>query len=143
MNDNRAFFDTNVLIYAFAADDPRSEIATALLAGRGVVSVQTLNEFVSVAVRKLGMPWKDVLAALGAIRHLCPSPVPLSVKTHDLALRIVKRHGYHIYDSLVIAAALEGKCGILFSEDLRDGQAIESLTIRNPFVDVRPHRRGK
>jgi predicted nucleic acid-binding protein len=91
---DKPFFDTNVLIYALATDDPRAEIAEELLAGGGVVGVQTLNEFVAVAVRKLAMPWEEVLEALNAIRVLCPSPVPVTVETHDTALRIVGQHGY-------------------------------------------------
>lgn len=133
MKGDRAFIDTNVLIYALAEDDPRTQAAETLLAGGGVVGVQTLNEFVAVAVRKLAMPWREVLDALSAIRVLCPSPVPLTVRTHDTALRICGRYGYHIYDSLVIAAALEASCGTLYSEDMHDGQVIEGLTIRNPF----------
>ena len=133
MSGDRAFFDTNVLIYAFAKDDRRTKIAETLLAGGGVLGVQTLNEFVAVAVRKLGMPWEEVLEALGAIRVLFPSPVPLTVQTHDRALRIAGRYGYHIYDSLVIAAALEARCNTLFSEDMNDGQTVEGITIRDPF----------
>jgi len=129
----KAFFDTNVLIYAFAQNDPRSEEAEALLAGGGLVSVQILNEFVAVAVRKLGMPWDDVLEALAAIRTLCPSPLPLTIDTHESALRIAKQFGYRIYDSLVVAAALDGRCDTLYSEDMHDGQVIGGLTIRNPF----------
>ena len=129
----KAFFDTNVLIYAFAQNDPRSEAAEALLAAGGLVSVQILNEFVAVAVRKLGMPWGDVLEALGAIRTLCPSPTPLTVDTHESALRIAQQFGYRIYDSLVVAAALEAGCDTLYSEDMQHGQVIEALTIRNPF----------
>jgi predicted nucleic acid-binding protein len=133
MRGRPAFFDTNVLVYAFAAGDPRTGISEALLAAGGVVGVQTLNEFVAVAVRKLAMPWKEVLEALKAIRVLCPSPVPVTIKTHDMALRIAGRYGFHIYDSLVIAAAIEASCSTLYSEDMRDGQQIEGLTIRNPF----------
>jgi predicted nucleic acid-binding protein len=123
-----------VLVYAFAAGDPQTEIAEALLAGGGTVRVHTLNEFVAVAVRKLAMPWKEVLAALKAIRVLCPSPPPVTIRTHDMALRLAGRHGYHIYDALVIAAAIEASCSTLYSEDMRNGQRIEGLTIRNPFV---------
>jgi predicted nucleic acid-binding protein len=47
----------------------------------------------------------------------------------------VERYGYYIYDALVIAAALEASCRTLYSEDMRDGQVIEGLTIRNPFGD--------
>ena len=105
-----------------------------------MLGVQTLNEFVAVAVRKLGMPWEEVLEALSAIRVLFPSPVPLTVQTHDRALRIAGRYGYHIYDSLVIAAALEARCNTLFSEDMNDGQTVEGITIRNPFRAVRAGR---
>jgi predicted nucleic acid-binding protein len=136
MRGDKAFFDTNVLVYAFAQDDPRTEAAETFLAGGGVVGVQTLNEFVAVAVRKLLMPWKEVLEALAAIRVLCPSPVPLTVETHDAALRIARRHGYHIYDSLVIAAALDASCGTLYSEDMHHGHIIDGLTIRNPFREL-------
>ncbi len=67
------------------------------------------------------MPWKDVLEALSAIRVLCPAPLPLSVETHEAALRIAAKYRYHIYDALVIAAALESACATLYSEDLHDG----------------------
>ncbi len=132
----KAFFDTNVLLYAFAEDDPRAAVAEKLLATGGVVGVQTLNEFAAVAMRKLAMPWEEIVEALHAVRVLCPSPVPVTVDMHDTALRIVRRHGYHIYDALIIAAALEAGCSTLYSEDLRDGQVIDGLAIRNPFRDL-------
>ena len=128
------FLDTNVLIYVLAQNDPRGPRAEALLAAGGMVGVQTLNEFVSVARRKMHMPWKDVVEALDAIRVLCPSPVPLTISTHEAALKIAENHDYGIYDALVIAAALEAHCATLYSEDLQDGQVIaRKLTIRNPF----------
>lgn len=138
--DDKPFFDTNVLIYAFGADDLRSDTAQALLAGGGVTGVQSLNEFVSVARRKLDMNWKEILESLAALDALCPSPVPLTFDIHRKALQIAERHGYHIFDSLIIAAALESDCHTLYSEDLQDGQVIEELTIRNPFKhgDRRP-----
>jgi predicted nucleic acid-binding protein len=133
MRGDKAFFDTNLIIYAFAKNDPRAETAEALLAAGGVISVQVLNEFVAVVLRKVAMPWVDVLAALDAILVLCPSPAPLTIETHQMALGIAKKHRYHIYDALVIASALETSCKTLYSEDLQDGQVIGGLTIRNPF----------
>ena len=131
----RAFFDTNVLIYALAKGDPRSGRAEELLAAGGVLSVQILNEFVSVARRKILMSWKEVNEALGAIRVLCSSPLPLTVDTHEAALKIAEQHGYGIYDALVVATALEAGCETLYSEDLHDGQTINGqVTIRNPFA---------
>jgi len=131
----KAFFDTNVLIYAVAQDDPRSTQAEELLASGGALSVQILNEFVSVARRKILMSWSDVTEALGAFRVLCPSPLPITMEMHEAALTIAEKHGYNIYDALVVAAALEAGCAILYSEDLHDGQTIDGqLTIRNPFA---------
>jgi predicted nucleic acid-binding protein len=131
----KAFLDTNVLIYAVTDDDPRSAQAEKLLASGGVLSVQVLNEFVSVVRRKILMSWTDVTQALDAFRILCPSPLPITMETHETALRIAAKHRYHIYDALVIAAALEAGCATLYSEDLDDGQTIDGqLTIRNPFA---------
>jgi predicted nucleic acid-binding protein len=139
MKGDRAFLDTNILLYVLAQGDPRRAIAEELLAsGSCVIGVQTLNEFIAVALRKLSMPWVDVIEALGAIRTICPDPIPLTVQIHDKALEIVGRYQYHIYDSLVIAAALEASCQTLFSEDMHDGQVIEGLTIRNPFLKLEP-----
>ena len=83
---------------------------------------------------QLKMSWSDVTAALDAIETLCPSPVSLTLATHDAALRLAVSHGYHVYDALIIAAALEAECITLYSEDLHAGQIIDGrLTIRNPF----------
>ena len=128
------FFDTNVLIYAVGKNDPRASRAEALLAGGGVVSIQSLNEFVAVARRKLGMSWKEVKELLDIICILCPDPVPISLDTHRGAVAIAEKYGYGIYDSLIASAALEAGCKTLYSEDLQDGQIINrQLTIRNPF----------
>jgi predicted nucleic acid-binding protein len=131
----KAFFDTNVLLYAVAENDPRSAQAEELLAAGGVLSVQILNEFVSVARRKILMSWSDVTEALDAFRALCPSPLPITMEIHEAALKIAEKHGYNIYDALIVAAALEAGCATLYSEDLRTGQTISAqLTIRNPFL---------
>jgi len=131
---DRPFFDTNVLVYVVGQHDERTAPAEVLLAEGGVVSVQVLNELAAVAHRKLGMSWEEITDALAAIRTLCPAPVPLTVDTHDAALRIASRYGFHIYDALVVAAALEAECATLYSEDLQTDQVIDgTLTIRNPF----------
>ena len=132
--NTRPFFDTNVVLYAFRQGDSRSRKAEALLAEGGALSVQVLNEFVAVARRKLNKNWEEVRRALGILRVFCPEPAPLTVKTHEAALQIAERYKYSIYDGLIIAAALETGCNMIYSEDLQDGRMIESsLTIRNPF----------
>jgi predicted nucleic acid-binding protein len=129
------FLDTNVLLYASLQPDPRSEAARALLARRGIISVQVLNEFANVAARKLRRPWPEITDALAAIRALCPPPLPLTLAIHESGIAIANRTRYQFYDALIIAAALEAGCATLFSEDLHDGQVIDGrLTIRNPFA---------
>ena len=104
------------------------------LANGGLISVQVLNELAAVARRKLRMSWPEVTDALGAIRILCPSPIPITAQMHDAALRLAGQHGFHIYDALIVEAALEADCTTLYSEDLQSGQVIDGrLTIHNPF----------
>jgi predicted nucleic acid-binding protein len=132
--NGKAFFDTNVLVYAIVENDPRKIRARELLAVGGTISVQVLNEFVSVVRRKVKMPWDDVRAALQWILLLCPEAVTVTIKTHEKAVGIAERYSYRIYDSLIVASALEAKCELLYSEDLQDGQVIaEQLRILNPF----------
>lgn len=134
MND-RAFFDTNVFVYALLQDDPRSDEAEKLIAEGGTVSVQVLNEFAAVVRRKIKMPWDEVRFAIENIKSLCPNPIPITVQTHQEALAIAEKYGCRIYDALVVASALEARCTILYSEDMQDGQVIDRrLTIRNPFL---------
>lgn len=133
MNAN-AFFDTNVLVYATAKDDARAATAITLLAAGGVVSVQVLNEFATVARRKLKWSWSEVTSALLAFRALVKAPLPVSLKTHEAALVLAQRDGLNFYDALIVASALEARCKTLLSEDMQDGRVIAgSLTIRNPF----------
>ena len=133
----KAFADTNVLVYAAVQEDARSEPARALLAAGVWWSVHVLNEFVSAA-RRLRRPWPEILQALAFLETICPSPLPLTLSTHHQALGIAQRFGYHIFDSLVIAAALEASCDTLYSEDLQHDQKIEGLTIRDPFRKITP-----
>ena len=130
----KAFFDSNVLIYAAVSGDVRRERAQQLMEQGGVISVQVLNEFVNVALRKMRMPWDDIIDALDAVRILFPLPVSITLDTHAAALKIAQRYGFGIHDAQIAAAALEANCSTLYSEDLQDGQVIDRrLTIRNPF----------
>ena len=131
---DKTFFDTNVFVYVIIQDDPRSDHAEELIAEGGTVSVQVLSEFAAVARRKTKMPWVEIRRALDGIKALCPDPLPVTLDTHKEALTIAEKYGYRIYDALIVASALEARCTILYSEDMQDGQVIDSrLTIRNPF----------
>lgn len=133
MNEADAFFDTNIILYLLSGDDAKADRAEELLAIGGMISVQVLNEFVSVALRKLHLSWPEIGDILGPVRAVCPV-VGLSLDTHDRALVVAQRYGLSIYDALIVAAALIAGCKTLYSEDMQDGQVIErQLTICNPF----------
>jgi predicted nucleic acid-binding protein len=129
-----AFFDTNVLIYAVAQNDARAAIAQGLLSAGGRVSVQVLNEFASVARKKLNYAWPDIRVALAAVRRLCPDPVDLGVGVHDRAVVLAERHSLSFYDALIVAAAQQARCDVLYSEDMQHGHVFDgALRIENPF----------
>jgi predicted nucleic acid-binding protein len=131
---DKLFFDTNVLIYAVAKDAERTPAALAWLSRGGSINAQVLNEFTNTARRKLNHTWDAVVEAVEALRILCTECVPITEYTHRLAVDISRRHGFHFYDALIVASALETKCTMLVTEDLQDGQIIDDqLTIHNPF----------
>jgi predicted nucleic acid-binding protein len=130
----KPFFDTTILIYAVSEGDARAAIAEKLLEAGGSLSVQVLNEFAAVAKKKLKMSWAEIAEALEAIRTLCGPPAALTIAIHDAGREIAARYGYHIYDALILAAAIDGGCDAVYSEDMQDGQKIGGVTIRNPFV---------
>jgi len=134
MSGGEDFFDTNVVLHQLSADTTKADRAEELLAIGGTISVQVLNEFVAVASRKLRMSWTEIREVLAQIRAVCVVE-PVTIETHDRALRIAERYGISIYDALIISAALLANCNTLHSEDMQDGQVIErQLTIRNPFT---------
>jgi predicted nucleic acid-binding protein len=129
----RAFIDSNVLVYAFTTDR-RAARARQLLQEQPTISVQSLNEFSNVTRRKFGKDWKWLAEALAAIRVFCPSILPITLQTHDAALRVAERHNYAIFDALIVASALEAGSDTLWSEDMQHGMKIDGrLRIANPF----------
>lgn len=132
MSGAEIFFDSNVLLYLLSGDAAKADHAEHLLAGRGVIGVQVLNEVAAVAAGKFAMEIAEIRAVLAAIRAAC-SVKPLDVETHELGLEIAERNRYSIYDSMLLAAAIRAGCSIFYSEDLQHGQTIDSLTIVNPF----------
>lgn len=128
------FLDTNVVVYAIGDEGEKRAIARGILARNDlVVSVQTLNEFVSVARRKLRMSWDEIIAIKGLLRTMGIAVMPVSVAAHEHAVGLAVRHDIHIYDATIIACALEAGCDTLWTEDLTDGQRFGGLTVRNPF----------
>lgn len=127
------FFDTNVLLYLLSADDAKADRAEIELAQGGVLSVQVLNEFASVAANKLKMSIAEITEFLSTIRSLC-KVVALDEDTHDLGMKVTQRYKIGVYDAMIVAAAILAKCNKLISEDLQNGQVFAgTLRVFSPF----------
>ncbi len=127
------FVDTNIVVYAYSAS-PKAQRAGDLLVD-ATISVQVLNEFANVALRKLAYSAAKLDTHIGSIRNLVSNIVVVDERTHDLARKIAFRYRLAFYDSCLLAAALLGDCDTFYSEDLQHGLVIEGLlTVRNPFV---------
>lgn len=127
------FLDTNVVLYLLSADERKANIAEAILAKGGAISVQVLNEATSVCIRKLKMPWHEVHEFLDGVKSCC-EVLPLTLTIHEQALTLAERYQLSIYDALVCAAALEGKAHTLLTEDMHEGLVLGKLKLENPFA---------
>jgi len=133
MSEVRDFFDTSILLYLLSEDFDKAERVEHLLAERGTISVQVLNEFAAVALRKLRIPLGDVREILDTVRAVC-SVEAVTVATHDRGLAIHERYRFSLYDSILVSSALIVGAKVLYSEDLRHAQVIDGqLKVINPF----------
>lgn len=133
---DKVFLDTNIIIYAHTDLEPgKQKTAQQLMAQcQTVISTQVLQETANTLVRKFQHSWQDVgkvasEAIQNNILHMNTDATILD------AFRIAERYGFSFYDSLIISAALECSCNILYSEDLHHGQLIDNrLKVVNPFA---------
>lgn len=126
--------DTNILVYLHDDEDtPKRRVAVGLMAEGPVVSGQVISEYLNATKRLLNVPKAELLEnSLEWLRDC--QLVPIEYGTLQLALRLVRRYDFQLFDSLIVAAALGAGCTRLYSEDLQHGQLIENrLLILNPF----------
>jgi predicted nucleic acid-binding protein len=139
----RAFFDTNVLVYAHDASEPRKrDVARALLlhhlgAGTFCTSTQVLTECFSVVTTR-GETRMDPGAASWLVEQLPPEAVvTLGVDGLRATVARCARGGLSIWDALVVEAARSAGAEVLLTEDaglLRTvTQAMDGLRAQNPF----------
>jgi predicted nucleic acid-binding protein len=139
--NGRFSLDTNVFVYCFDRTAPvKARRALQLIRGavetrKRIISYQVVQEFFHVALRRFAQP----IAIAGAEQYLSTVFRPLlaihsSPALYGEALRLSSQLRLSWYDSLIVAAAIEGHCGILYSEDLQSGQRVGDLEIKNPFL---------
>lgn len=134
MSDKKIFVDSNIWLYLLQDDAHKKQIALQLLSNKHVISTQVVAENINVCLRKFKMKHEEVERHLHFLTESCE----LTLITKSIlvrALHLQKRYGFSYYDCLILAAALENDCEILYSEDMHHNQKIEdSLLIENPFA---------
>jgi predicted nucleic acid-binding protein len=141
MPDDKFFMDTNIMVYHAIDQDPcKRDISSqlvnrAIVDGCGLISYQVVQECMHVLLKDNKTPLPQALLETYLSKVLLPLCLAHSTQQLYLsALAVKMRYGFHWYDSLIVAAALEADCNVLYSEDLQDGQVIDGLTIKNPFA---------
>jgi predicted nucleic acid-binding protein len=138
---DRFFLDSNIFVYFFdrsaaaKAQKSRQLIREALTTQRGLISYQVVQEFFNVALRRFAQP----MQAAEADQYLGTVFRPLLAVNSSLALdaealQLQARSGFSWYDSLIVSAAIQAQCDLLYTEDLQHGQSFGALEIRNPFL---------
>jgi predicted nucleic acid-binding protein len=137
---DRFFLDTNIFAYVFDANAiAKAEISDRLIrrgigTGKGLVSYQVVQEFFNVAFKKFPVPMSEADARIYFTTTLRPMlAVFFSPALLLRALGIREKHMIAWYDSLILAAAIEGECKTLYTEDFRHGWQIDGVKIQNPF----------
>lgn len=143
MPDGRVFLDSNTLLYMHDSRVPdksaqaRDWVRALARARIAQINMQVLNEVTHVFLRKR---WFEApQAAYAVINQFAElGDRPVGWTEVAIARALFDRFSYAWWDCLLLASALELGCSHFLSEDLQDGQRIESagkaLTIVNPFA---------
>jgi predicted nucleic acid-binding protein len=128
--------DTNIAVYALS-EGPKCDMALSVLEAGPMISVQLLNEFTNVSIRKRKLAWEEVEEALVIIQSLAGSVRPVDLEVHRYGRDLTRRYKIGFYDALIVSASLLDQCDMLYSEDMQHGLVIDGrLTITNPFLSM-------
>jgi len=132
---SRIALDSNILIYNHSLDyESKRLIARDFFKENPVVSSQVISEYLNVIKRNFKMEKQELIQLCSLWLEKC-SIQPVILSTIKLAQNLIGKYDFQIFDGIIIAAALEADCDIIYSEDMQDGQIIENmLKIVNPFI---------
>lgn len=140
----REFVDANVLVYAHdASAGDKKAVAEQLLtrlwsSGTGCLSIQVLQEFFVTVTRKVAAPLpiieaEELIREFGVWRVFSPN-----VDDVLRAINLQQQSKVSFWDAMVVQAASELQCDVLWTEDLQSGQTIQGVRIQDPFLPQEP-----
>jgi predicted nucleic acid-binding protein len=136
----RFFLDTSIFVYSLDSSAPRKAkrathlIRDGLETGNGIVSYQVAQEFFNVAFRAFAAPMSRAVAEEYLNTVFRPLlAIQSSPSLFIEAFQVYSQHRLGWYDSLIVAAAEQGGCSVLYTEDMQHGRRIGNLKIEDPF----------
>ena len=136
LTNDKYFIDSNIIVYSHSDFDKKKQKKSQSIIAENitVVSTQVVQETSNILKRKFNNSWSEVIVVIDEVINNNILHIN-SFDTIKKAFYIADKYKFSFCDSLIIAAALECNCKILYSEDMQHKQIIEnSLTIINPFL---------
>ena len=132
---SRIALDSNILIYNHSLTcEKKMLIASDFFNENPVISSQVISEYLNVMRKKFKMQKLELMQLCSLWLEKC-TVQPVILSTVKLAQDLVGKYDFQMFDGIIVAAALEADCDILYSEDMQNGQIIENtLKIVNPFA---------
>ncbi len=134
------FLDSNVWVYAFASnpDNAKHSRSNELIERSDLrISTQVIGEVCNALLRKAQFPESKIKRLIDSFFDRFE---PVEIRSRSQMIRasaLRERYNFSHWDSLVVLAALETNCSILYSEDMHDGLVVDgTLTIQNPFKGI-------
>ena len=138
--EGKVFFDTNILVYSIDESDSHKQMIAARLLEKsalektGIISTQSLQEFYNVATKKLKLSKqaaKEYVEFFSNQFQVIQISVSLILNAVDISIK----NCFSFWDSLILSAANDTGCIIVYSEDMNDGQIVSGTKILNPFSE--------
>jgi predicted nucleic acid-binding protein len=105
----------------------------SLLDKTPVISSQVISEYLNVMQRRFKVEKRKLIKACAAWLQDCHIQ-PVTRSTIELAVFLIDRYDFQLFDGIIVANALEADCGILYSSDMQNGLIVEKrLKIVDPF----------
>jgi len=131
----RAFADTNIAVYAESDDGEKSKRARSILESSPVISTQVVNETIAALTGKYGFSKSDDHEVADALMDLC-EVVSVDEGTVRVAMKLSVRYQLSHWDALIVAAAIQASCDLIYSEDMQHEQVFDDrVSVKNPIID--------
>ena len=134
---DKVFIDSNIWVYLFSDDkNHKAKVAKKFIADNSISSVfvtscQVVNEVCNV-LKRYGLAEERIRVVIENMTNICLMQ-DLSKEICLLASTLREKYSFSFWDSIIVATAKTAGCGLLISEDMHDGLAMDRLRIKNIF----------